>query len=127
MQVKPRERRRGTKWDDQQLTLLFFSLNGLFVLSLSSPVFLSPVLDLEHPEEYSKAREPINALLSPPTTTNDEVEEVDEEGEAKKEEGKEEQTPPPTTKPKPVVFDIGGRRFRVDTLQNVADALVVSI
>ena len=30
-------------------------------------------------------------------------------------------------KPKPVVFDIGGRRFRVDVLTRVANALVVAV
>ena len=31
-----------------------------------------------------------------------------------------------TNRPKPVVFDIGGRRFRVDVLTRVANALVVA-
>lgn len=147
MQVKNNKKKVVVKWGGRTLTLLSFQCP--LVSSLSSPLFflslflsrfsylvfplsfflslslsslLLPVLELEHPDDYLKAREAINAATSPPNDDNDDN---DEEGEEEKnEEGK--QAPPTTTKPKPVVFDIGGRRFRVDTLQNVADALVVA-
>jgi hypothetical protein len=146
MQVKNNKKKVVVKWGGRTLTLLSFQCP--LVSSLSSPLsfclsfslvfpisfflfrfsslslssLLLPVLELEHPDDYLKAREAINAATSPPNDDNDDN---DEEGEEEKnEEGKQE--PPTTTKPKPVVFDIGGRRFRVDTLQNVADALVVA-
>ena len=86
---------------------------------------LDAVLELEHPEEHDIAR-----------TSGEKNQTTDDTDEGEKEEGEKDEAgatkaaaaaaPPPPTRPKPVVFDIGGRRFRVDTLSRVAAALVVA-
>ena len=87
---------------------------------------LDAVLELEHPEEHNIAR--TSGEQQKNQTTDDTDDGEKEEGE-KDEAGATKAAAaaaPPPTRPKPVVFDIGGRRFRVDTLSRVAAALVVA-
>ena len=86
---------------------------------------LDTLLQLEHPNEHDSARSP---LANANEAAAGEAPEGDGDGNGGE--------PAPAasnavanvapTKPKPVVFDIGGQRFRVDTLKAVADALVVA-
>ena len=82
---------------------------------------LDTMLQLEHPQEHENAREVLDNTQDADDTGshNGQVDEpssskVDNEAALTK------------RKPKPVVFDIGGQRFRVDTLKDVAAALIVA-
>ena len=83
---------------------------------------LDTLLKLEHPAEHETARSQFSHEGEPghpesPESSGD-GSLIDSTGDATKAVS--------VGKPKPVVFDIGGQRFRVDTLKAVADALVVA-